>query len=67
MSTDDIFIQELYDGLGICFFQGSGFDPFGEMVDCDDDVTFAGRGSGQGSHYINSNLVEWFWVLLDGF
>ena len=41
MSADHIFIEERCDGLCIIVFQGSDFNPFGEVIDSDNDVAFS--------------------------
>ena len=58
MSINDIFIEELNNGLSICFFQSSGFNLFSEMVNCNNDIIFPSEGLGHRSYNINSNLVE---------
>ena len=67
MVANHIFIQELHNRLGICFLQSSGFNPFGEVVDGNNNVALVAGGAGQGSHDIYSNLIEGFGEFLDGF
>ena len=66
MSADNIFVQESRDGLGISLFKGTGFWPFCEVVNGDNDVTESSKSPGEGSDDIYSNLVKGDRVLWDG-
>jgi hypothetical protein len=44
MAANDIFVDELSDGLGISVFNGLGLNPFGKVVYGDNDVSLSRRG-----------------------
>ena len=67
MATDDIFVQKLGDRLGIGVSKRACFNPFGEVVNSYNDVTFSSESLGEGSYHIDSYLIEWCGVLADGF
>src|SRR3954467_8206246 len=67
MAADDIFIQKLHNGLGISISYSSGFYPLGKMVYGDDDISESGECFWKRSHHIDSNLIERYGVLADGF
>ena len=67
MSGDDIFIDEGGNGLSISFFKCSSFNPFGEVVNCDNNIAFSSECSGEWAHDVDSYLVEGFGSFLDGF
>ena len=64
---DDVGDKEICDGLGISCFESSCGYPFGEVIDGDYDVSFSSAGNRQGSHDINSNLVEGLRCFLNRF
>ena len=40
-AADNLSMEELGNGLGIGFWKGLGFDPFGEKVNCHDNISVA--------------------------
>src|SRR4051794_20889633 len=65
MMADNVFIDELKYRLGIIGFKGLGFYLFNEMVNGDDDISFPHDGGREGSHDINTYLLERFSWFLD--
>ena len=47
--------------------KGSGFHPFGEMVYCNHNVSFSSESVWERAYDIDSNLIEWDRVFLNGF
>ena len=45
MAANNIFVEKVRDGLGISIFQSTGFDPFNEVINGNNDVAFSREGS----------------------